>query len=645
MLKMMRDSFRHLKWILIMLVAIFMLFVFVDWGAGGAAGGEAPRAYAARVNGQTVSYRDYDRALYYAEQNYKRMYGGQFTPEMAQSMGLNRQVLDSLIDQRLLLQEADRVNLRATPEEIRQRILEIPTLNPEGKFVGQELYNRFTAQLGYQSPAEFEEDLAREITLSKIESALANSLVVSPQAADAEYRRSAENAKVRYVLYSAGREAATVTVTPAEAEAYYRSNQANYAHGEQRQLKYLIADFGRLRSQIVLTDADLRRRYEATREEFKRPEAARILHILIKVDPGAAADVDAAARAKAESLVKQLRGGADFAALAKQNSGDPSSSGNGGDMGFIERGQTVEAFDTAAFTIPLNQISDPIRTPEYGYHIIKVLERRPGGYRSFEEVKSELSSRVVDQTSRDQAREAINSIAARIRQKKPATVDEFAALANDKVSLNDSQWFQKAEAIPGLGFNAPLSTWSFSAKQGDTGEVSNTQRGLVLPYLAAIRPAGITALDEVRVKVESDARMARARELARQKLATALSGAASIDAVGTKVGMTPAETTVSRQGFVSGIPGDTAALVDAAMNAKVGETKGPIVVGDAAVAFQVLELKKVDDKELQTNRAGYMDALRAQQARGLRSVLLQRLRKGAKIEINDQVLQTGTATA
>src|SRR4051794_11081483 len=118
MLKMMRDSFQHLKWILVAIVAIFILFIFVDWGAGGPTGATTDRGYAARVNGETISFREFNRATYFMEENYKRMYGGQFTPEMAQQLDLPRQVLNSLIDERLILQQAQRLHLQATPEEV-----------------------------------------------------------------------------------------------------------------------------------------------------------------------------------------------------------------------------------------------------------------------------------------------------------------------------------------------------------------------------------------------------------------------------------------------------------------------------------------------------------------------------------------------
>ena len=192
-----------------------------------------------------------------------------------------------------------------------------------------------------------------------------------------------------------------------------------------------------------------------------------------------------------------------FAKLAKENSGDPSSAGKGGDMDFVDRGITVEAFDTAAFSIPLNTISDPIRTKEFGYHIIKVLARKPAGYRPFEEVRPMLSAQLADQQAKDQARDEITRISARLKQTKPKTAAEFAALANDKVSSNDTQWFSKADQIPGIGNNPPLSGWAFSAKQGDVGEILGTQRGPAIAYLYAGLQAGATS-DEVLAAADAD---------------------------------------------------------------------------------------------------------------------------------------------
>src|SRR5207302_306251 len=389
------------------------------------------------------------------------------------------------------------------------------------------------------------------------------------------------------------------------------------------------------------TDTELRKIYEQRHEEFKAPAGAHILHILIKVDQGAPPAADAEAKAKADSIVKQLRAGADFGKLAQANSADPSSAGKGGDMGWVDKGTNVAPFDTAAFTIPLNTISDPIRSTEFGYHIIKVLERRAEGYRPFEEVRDRLRATTADQLAKDRARDEITRIEARIKASKPKTAEEFTALASGNVASNDSQWFGKTDTIPGMGNNPAFTTWAFSAKVNDVGEILGSQRGPVIPFLYAIRAAGVSPLDEVRAKVENDARMEKARQLAQQALARAVP-APTVDAAGAKVGLTAAETTVNRQGYITGFTGDTSALVDAAVSAPVGQVVGPIMTGDGAVLFQVTEQKKADAAALAQNRAQYTDNLRQQESRNLRASLLQRLRKASTIDVNQKLIAPPT---
>jgi peptidyl-prolyl cis-trans isomerase D len=652
MLKVMRDSFHHLKWVLIAVVAAFIFgFVFIDMGMGGGGFGGAAEgatgAVAARVNGETIDIDDYQRALKNIEDMYRQQFGGQFTPEMAQQLNLPTQVINMLVDQRLLTQEAARLNLTASPEEVRRRLLEIPSFTENGKFIGMELYNNYVGRMGYASPSEFEADLGREIALQKMESALQSSVVLSPKAIDAEYRRMNENAKVRYVLLpSAPLE--TVTVTPAEVTAYYNAHQSDYTHGEQRKVRYILADYAKIRAELKPTDAELRRAYETSKDQLKRPGAARVQHILIKSEPGATPQADAAARAKATSIVAQLRGGADFATLARQNSEDPSSSGQGGDMGWVEMGQTVEPFERAIFSIPLNQISDPIRTPEYGYHIVKVLERRPQSVQSFEDARPALAARLTNDMARDIAKAEINRINAQLKQKKPANPDEFAALATGRLTSNDSGWFGRSEPIGGLGNNQPLSQWIFAAKVGDVSDTIGTNRGPAIAYVETTRAAGVAKIEDVRERVEQDAKRQKAREAARAQLAQLMAGAPNVDALAAKGTRPPQEVTVTHQAAIPGITGDTSAFVDAAMKSSVGQVQGPIAVGDGAVAFQVLEQKKVTSDDLQKNRAAFADRMREQQARQLRSVLVDRLRKTAEIEINDEITRpvtTPTAAA
>lgn len=647
MLKVMRDSFHHLRWVLLAVVAAFIFgFVFIDMGLGGGGfGGAEDLQFAARVNGEAISFNAYERALKNVEAMYQQQFGQQFTPEMSQMMNLPSQVINMLVDQRLLTQEAERLNLEASPEEVRERLLSIPTFNENGKFIGMELYNRYiTGPLGYTSAAEFEADLAREIALQKIESAMAHSVVLSPKAVDAEYRRANENAKVRYVLVPAVPDA-TLTVTPAEVEAYYKAHQSDFTHGEQRKVRYVLADYAKIRSEVRPTDAELRKLYEQNKANYTRPASAHVLHILVKSEPGATPEADAAAKAKAQGLVAQLRGGADFAALAAANSEDPSSSGNGGDMGWVDMGKTVEPFERAIFSIPLNTISDPIRSQEYGYHIVKVVERRDQSVQPFEEARPALAARAADDMAKDIARAEINRINASIKQNKPGDAQSFAALATGRATSNDSGWIGKNDQIGGLGFNQPLSQWIFAAKKGDMSDPIGTSKGVAIAFVEDVRASGISTLAEVRERVEQDAKRQKAREAASAQLAQMMLGTPNIDALAQKAGQQAQEVTVDRQGNIAGLTGDTARFVEAALGGTIGPLTGPVIVGNGAVAFQVLEQKKVTSEELAKSRNAFADRLREQQARQLRAVLVDRLRKSAKVEINDTITRPTSTPA
>lgn len=635
MLKVMRSSFQHLKWILIFIVFIFVLFIFVDWGAGGAnQQGAGDRGFAARVNGETIPISDFERALYFAEKNYEQMYNQPLTPEIIEALGLPQQVVGTLIDQQLMLQEAKELDLDATPEEVRKRILEIPVLNPDGKFVGQDVYERYIRSMGFGSASNFESEIAREVTLSKLESAIQSSIVIPVKLAEQEYRRRSETAKIQYFVYPVERAMATTSATPAELQQYYQANVGKYAHADQDRIKYLLADVARIRSQMKLDDATLRAAYESSKEKYKSGESVHAQHILIKANGSTPAD-DQAARKKAEDLVAQLRGGADFAKLAAENSADPGSATRGGDLGYFEKGRMVPEFESAAFSLAPGQISDPVKT-NYGYHIIKALDRRAGGYKPFEEVRMQLEAQLLDERAKDQAREQILQVKARVDQKKPKTDADLRAFATDQVSINDTGWVAKTETITGLGRVPALNDWAAKAAVGDVGAVIATPRGPMIPWLSAKRPAGTSALDEVKARVERDAKLAKARDAARQQVAAVLKG--DLNAAAASLGVTTAETTVSGGGFVSGFTGDVQPLVEAAVSSNVGEVKGPVVVDQGAVAFKVVEQNKFNPQTFESQKSSIVEMMRQTEARKLRASLLAKLRKGAKVQTNDELL-------
>lgn len=645
MLKVMRESFQHLKWILVFVVALFVLLVFADWGGAGRMGSGAATdlgSAAARVNGDTISFDEYRRALFYAEQRIEQMYGQKITPQMREALGIEKQVLDDLVNQALLLQEAERMNLAATQDEVRKAILEIPVLNPEGKFVGPELYKNYILGLGYGSVADFEYEIERDLTMQKMQSALISAVAISPKAAEDLYRQRNENAKIQYVLFGTERLTAPVAVTPADVEAHYKANVNRYAHGEQRRVRYLIADLAQLRAKVALGDADLKAYYDLNRESFKSSESVRAAHILIPVAPNAPEAQTAAAKAKADALVAQLRGGADFAKLALENSEDPGSKTQGGDVGWFERGRMVPEFENAAFSLAIGAISEPVKT-QFGFHILRVAEKRPEGYRSFEEVRVELTERFADERSRTMARDAIAMARTKIEKDKPKDEAALRAIAeaSPNVAINDTQWFEKSGSIFGIGRLPALEDWAFGAEPGAISDIIDSDRGPIVGWMEAKRDAGVSDLADVKDRVDADARRAKASSSAAAELKAA-AGDQPIDAVAKKLGVTLEESTVTRASVIQKLTGDISALVDAVMAAPVGQTVGPIPLEQGAVLAKVVEKKDFDPATWATDKAQFTEGLRATEARRVQTSLLDKLRASAKISTNDQLLGKGT---
>jgi peptidyl-prolyl cis-trans isomerase D len=631
MLKAMRESFQHLKWILLLIIAAFILLVFVDWGGAGRAGEVTGVAYAAKVNGETITIAEFQRALFLLDRQYEEVYGQRLTDEDREAMGLHRQVLQNLVNQKLLLQAARRMSLSAGPDEIRNQIRQIGVLNPDGQFVGTELYERYVkTALNYQSAAAFEADLAEDLVLTKIESALRNSIVIPDRLVEEEFRRRNESASIRYVLMPAQAQMVNVRVSPEEVSDFYRENASRYTHPAQRRVQYLQVDTDALRSAITITDQEVSQQYQAT---AAAQEVVRVQHVLIAVPPGSGVEQEDEARRTAQQVVQRARAGEDFGELAREFSDDPGSAGDGGDLGEFSRGRMVPEFEEASFGQPIGQVGDPVRT-SYGYHVIRVNERKT---RSLEEagreIREELLQRKLSQESIDRLRAA----QARLPQ-TGATAEQMQQLQSEVLRYNDTGWFGQHDPVPGLGRVPELSAWAFSADLRSVGTVIDNRflDGPILPYLVGSRDGGITPLAEIRNRVEEDLRRQKGRELAADSLRQA--GATSLDRLAEERGLAVGVASVRPNVPVEGITGNTAALAEAVFDEAEGRLGGPVIVDAGAVMFEVTEVTRFDPAQFEAEKQMLREDLREQEVRKLRAALLDKLRQEAKIQINQDLL-------
>jgi peptidyl-prolyl cis-trans isomerase C len=162
---------------------------------------------------------------------------------------------------------------------------------------------------------------------------------------------------------------------------------------------------------VEVNDAEAKAFYDENKEDFNKPEQVKASHILVKVAPTATPEEKTAAKAKIDGLLKQVKGGGDFAALAKENSDDPGSKIMGGDLGFFDRNTMVKEFADTAFAMKVGQVSNVVET-QYGYHIIKVTDRKEGGLTSFDKAKADIVRSLQDKKKNELFRQLIEKVKA-----------------------------------------------------------------------------------------------------------------------------------------------------------------------------------------------------------------------------------------
>ncbi len=596
MLKLMRDNLKNLKWILWFVVFIFVLLIFVDWGAGRGQG-RGMAGLAAKVGGVAITEAEFLRELRSTEERYRQQYGEQWE-QLRQQVDLAAMTLQNMIDREILLRHAARMGFRVEDEELLQRIVSFPGLQREdGSFVGEELYARIL-RANQTTPELFEEALRRDMLLEKLEQALAGGIVIPDAEVEREYRRRNEKASFEVLFVGSNMAMNRVTATEAEARAYYDSHQEEFTHGEQRRLLYLLVDNLKLRRALTVPESQIVEYYTTHQNEFQTSEEVRARHILIR--PATQDDQgwrDAQTRLR-EVAQRAVAPGADFAALARQYSEDEGSKASGGDLGWFGRGRMVKEFEDAVFALQVGEVSGPVKS-QFGYHLIKLEERRPAGVQPLEEVRDRVRDRVAEGLADAEGSRRAAALREKIEAAKLTTDEQWRSLVDDVVTSNVTPYFAAGEAIPGIGRDPELLAEVAAAKEGAVGGPRRTPRGWIVYRVAQIRKAGTTPFEEAKQEAEEGAKRQKAVALLRQELEARRANlrSAPFSTVAPLVGGTANTVTDhTRGGAIPGV-GVAQALEDAVFATSVGAVTPVVAVGDRGVAVAKVTAKTLFDPQ------------------------------------------------
>ncbi|MEJ5370043.1 MAG: peptidylprolyl isomerase [Bryobacteraceae bacterium] len=619
-------SVRYLLGALLLLVAASMVITLVPgYGTGWA--GPADPTVLAEVGDHRITVQDVRKVI-------QREVRGNI-PEGMASVYIPS-VVQQLVALRATALQAQLMGFRVTDEELARTVRELyPQLWPGGVFAGKDAYAQFLASQNLTIP-EFEEALRTQMLQARLDVLALEGTIVTPQEVEQEFRRRNEAVKLQIVGVNPDTVRSRVTVTDAELAAFYEQNKASYRIPEKRSFLLFVFDEQQIGATLQVPEELLRQMYARQQDRFRTPERVRARHILIKTVDRPASEI-ATLQKKAEDLLKQLKGGADFAELAKKNSEDPGSASKGGDLDWITRGQTVPEFEQAAFSLKPRELSGVIKT-QYGFHIIQVLEHEQARLKPFEEVRQELAaearrSQVYDRMQRlsDEVRSAL--VRSREEAEKIARANAVTVVRSENVGPGDpvqeiginEQFNQAVQGLPVNGVTPVL-------------QVSPSK--LVVAQVTAIHPARQAELAEVMNQVRDGVIARKASELA-AKIASDLesrfkSGLTDLERLGKEFGLEVQTTDfVTRTMSVTGV--GPASSVEEAFQKEPGSIVGPIRASGGVFLVKVLEKRPPDMTQFAIQKQAILQELKGLRARDrselLRAGIVEELTRKKKIKI------------
>jgi peptidyl-prolyl cis-trans isomerase D len=601
----------------------FLALAFIGWGVGTF--GDETVDVIAEVHGARITRRDLDREAALLQRRYEQLLRGVTLPQMPD---LRSQALDNLIDSALMEHEIRTLGLEVTDDDIVTAITRMPELQENGRFNRELLARVLDSQ---RDRGEFEESLRRDLREQRLRSIVTDGIVVTPAEVQERYNLDREQVTLSFVRVSAAERAKSATVGDEELQAEVTAHEERYRIPATVRARYVAYRRGEFETLAKPSEEQIRKIYDSHLEDrFSDAEEVRARHILVAVTPDADQATKDKARAEAEDLLKQARGGADFEALAKKHSKDPGSAVKGGDLGFFPRGRMVPAFDAAAFALEPGQISDVVET-QFGFHVIKLEEKKPAGPRPFEAVREQIEKELIAERSLDLARKQAES------DRRAMVSGKSLQDAVGSRKIEETEPFSAGGEVPGLGRVKAFVDEAFALEAGDVSNLIETDDAIYVLTPSDRKEPTVPPLAEIREKVEKDAKRTAGERLAKADAEKILARAKEVglEKAAAEAGATVDETTPfdRRVGVVPKI-GPSADVRTDAFALTTDAPLGPRVYAAAgdAVVIALKARTPADPKDFEAAQSGIRDNLLLQRRQAALTAFMSHLKERAANE-------------
>jgi peptidyl-prolyl cis-trans isomerase D len=419
--------------------------------------------------------------------------------------------------------------------------------------------------------------------------------------------------------------------TDAELSAYYEAHKNELKIPEKRKVKYALVDTQAIRNRTQVSAEDIKRSYEDNQQQYSTPEQVRASHILLKTE----GKDDAAVKKQAEDLLAKVKAGADFAKLATEYSEDESSKTKGGDLDFFPKGQMVPEFDKAAFSMKVGEISPLVKT-QYGYHIIKLTDRKAATTKSLDEVRAQIEDQIKWDRAQTEAQRIADDVAKSL--KKPADLDTVAK--GRGLTVGESNLFSKEEPIAGLGVAPAVAERAFELKDGEVSEAIRTPQGFAFIAVTGRQDSYIPKLDEVKAKVRDEVLKKKAGEVAKQKAVTigAQMKSGDFNAAAKAAGLDVKTTEFIARGAPIGDVGVSPAVDAVAFGMQPGQATDPITTDNGTVIVKVLERQDPPASDVATGKASLKTEMVNERRNRFYTSYMSKARERMKVNVNRELI-------
>ena len=556
-----------------------------------------------------------------------------------------QRVGQQLIQQQVLIVEAEKLGVHATLDDVKQYLQTGSAgavLFPGGKFIGDDQYAALVANRFNMSVPEFEEDVRTDIAIRRLQALITGGVTVSDKEVRDDYRKNNIKIKFDYAVISSDDIRKGINPSDGELQAFFTKNVARYSKAvpEERQITYFAFTPNDIPGGVPQpTQDEIKAYFTAHQSEYETPEQARSRHILIKVDANADPKADAAAKAKADDVLKQLKAGGNFADLAKKYSDDPGSKDTGGELPFAQHGTMVPEFDKAIFSQKIGDIA--IVKSQFGYHVVQVEERKPAHAQDISEVLPTIQATLLRQKAAAMEESYAHTLASEAIKnglEKTAAAHKLEVVSTPPVA--------KTGVIAALPDGSQLLSHAFDAKQGDPPQFAPTGEGYAIFQVTGIQPAHAPAFADWKTHVLDDFRDEQVPLLLAAKT-KALADKAQADhdlaKAAKEMGATlKTSDLVAPDGQVPDL-GQVQQVAPQLLDLAVGAISGPITAQRTGVVAKIIDKQEPSEADMAKNLDATRDQILEQRRSDAFNVFLGNLmadyKKNNRIQMNAKAQQ------